>query len=328
MKMSTVSQVSQPLRFLLREGLMLALVVLPWTPLPAQAQMAAPTLLPQKIAIGTLYNGAHVRITGIAPPSSGVLIVIRGDQKDEFLDRKGRVGIIWLNTERIHIKQAPSVFLSFSSADVNSLLDRTNLDHYRLDMAAICARIHCLCHCKCKLTGIHADQRCVHGTEPDPAYAELLRTSFLNLKETDGSYCQHFGAVHVARLADSRIEYTLDFQWPRTAPAGVYAVEVYACRDRTVVDHSTGTLKLVEVGFPAYVASLASAHPWIYGSAAVLIAMFAGFGTDALTAWIRRPKRQARKGKDTASVASAAAAPQISPTNLVEDSNREVVRHR
>jgi Putative transmembrane protein (Alph_Pro_TM) len=81
------------------------------------------------------------------------MVVIRGGGKDEFFNRKGRVGIIWLNTDRIHIKRAPSVFLTFSSDNANSLLDRESLDEYQLDEAAIKKQIQCLRHYKCKLSG-------------------------------------------------------------------------------------------------------------------------------------------------------------------------------
>lgn len=256
----------------------------------AHAQMPPPTLTPPTIAMGAFYHGAHVRIQGIAPLDCGVLVVIRGAEKDEFLNRKGRVGIIWLNADRIHVKQAPSVFLNFSSGNLSSLLDRATLDEYQLDEPALRKRIHCLCHCKCKLTGTNTMQTCVRGMEPDPFYAELLRTGFLNLKENEGSYGQSPGTVRLASNANLGTEYLLNFQWPRKASPGEYAVEIYACRDRKVIAHSATTLELVEVGFPAYVADLASKSPWVYGSGAVLIAMFAGFGIDALTAGLRRRK--------------------------------------
>jgi hypothetical protein len=90
----------------------------------ATAQMPPPVLAPEKIGMGAFYDGARVHIEGTAPAGSGVLVVIRGSENDEFFNRTGRVGPIWLNVDRIHIKQAPSVFLTFASADVSSLLDR------------------------------------------------------------------------------------------------------------------------------------------------------------------------------------------------------------
>jgi hypothetical protein len=290
----------------------------------AHAQMAPPTLSPQTIAMGAFYRGAHVRIQGAAPEACGVVVVIRGAEHDEFLNRKGRVGFIWLNADRIHVKQAPSVFLNFSSGDLSALLNRASLDEYELDETAVRKHIHCLCHCKCKLTGANTMQTCVRGMEPDPAYAELLRTGFLNLKENEGSYGQNPGAVRLASNSGVGTEYLLDFEWPRKAAPGEYAVEVYACRNRMVIAHSATTLQLVEVGFPAYVANLASDRPWVYGSGAVLIAMLAGFGIDALTAGLRRRKHGPPPSSGHAIAEKPPARPNAKPVEAVD---KEVV-HR
>lgn len=290
----------------------------------AHAQMAPPTLTPQTIGMGAFYRGAHVRIQGTAPQACGVLIVIRGAEKDEFLNRKGRIGIIWLNADRIHVKQAPSVFLNFSSSDLSSLLDRASLDEYQLDETALRKHIHCLCHCKCKLTGANTMQTCMRGMEPDPIYAEFLRTGFLNLKENEGSYGQNPRAVRLASNSSLSTDYLLDFQWPSKAPPGDYAVEVYACRDHRVIAQSATTLQLVEVGFPAYVAGLASERPWVYGSGAVLLAMLAGFGIDALTAGLRRRKRGPLPASGQAIPKERAARPEPKP---VDAPDKEVV-HR
>jgi hypothetical protein len=256
-------------------------------------EMAPPTLSPQTVAMGTFYNGVRVQVEGTAPADSNILVVVRGAEKDEFFNRKGRVGVIWLNVDRIHIQRAPSVFLRFSSADVNSLLDRASLNQYELDESAIKNRLHCLCHCKCNLAGAHTQASGAHDSQPDPAYAELLRTNFLRLKEREGSYRMFPGAVSLSNLAGSGTKYALNFLWPRKAAPGNYDVEVYACCNGKVIARSVGTLQVAEVGFPAYMASLSSERPWLYGAIAVLVAMVAGFGTDALTTWIRNLRKRA-----------------------------------
>lgn len=257
----------------------------------ARAQMPPPTLVPEKIAMGAFYDGARIHIEGTAPMQSDVLIVIRGTDKDEIFNRKGRVGPIWLNVDRIHIKQAPSVFLSFSSADAGSLLDRATLNQYQLDEAAIMHRIHFFCHCKCSITG-RSEHSTFLDTEPDRAYVKLLYADFLKLKEDEGSYGVHSHAVTITSAGNQTTKYDLDFAWPKMAPPGDYQVEVYACRGRQLVARSEATLQLVEVGFPAYIARIASVHPWGYGVGAVLVAMLAGFLTDAFTTRIRRRRRR------------------------------------
>jgi hypothetical protein len=271
--------------------LALALGVGVWAVCSSATEMPPPTLSPQTVNMGTFYNGARVQVEGTAPAGSDILVVVRGAEKDEFFNRKGRVGLIWLNVDRIHIQRAPSVFLRFSSADLNSLLDRASLNQYELDESAIKNRLHCLCHCKCNLTGAHTQASGVHDSQPDPAYAQLLRTNFLRLKEREGSYRMFPGTVSLSNLAGSGTKYALNFLWPRKAAPGKYEVEVYACSNGKVIAQSRQTLQVAEVGFPAYMASLSTRRPWLYGTIAVLVAMFAGFGTDALTTWIRNRRK-------------------------------------
>lgn len=260
----------------------------------ATVQMAPPTLVPGKITMGTFYAGARERIEGTAPSGSGIMVVIRGDQRDEFFNRKGRIGFIWLNTDRIHIKQAPSVFLSFSSADASALLDRASLDEHLLDETAILGQMRCHCRCKCSLTD-PAKQSGAEDAEPEPAYKKLLHADILYLKLHEGSYAVKPRSVSLTDGGSSGTHYALEFQWPLKAPPGDYRVEVYACREHKVIARSTAALQLVEVGFPASLEELASRHPLAYGAAAVLAAMLAGFGTDALVRIRRKRAEQAQE---------------------------------
>ncbi len=274
-------------------GLLAAILTLA-LPHPAAAQASAPSLKlsPETVRMGSFYTGAKVKIEGTAPAGSQVVVVIRGDENDEFFNKKGRVGLIWVNTDRIHVTAAPSLFLSFSSGDVSSLLDRTSIEAYQLDEQAIKERLTSRCHCKCSITAqlrspSGARAKCA-GVEPDPQYRELIRSSFLALKTREGRYQTHPDAVRMVNASAADSHYTVDLDWPKAAPPGSYHVEMYACKNRSVIARATAQLGVVEVGFPAQMAALSGRHPWIYGLLAVLVAIVAGFAIDALTARLRR----------------------------------------
>ena len=251
---------------------------------------------PQAIQMGAFYDGAKMRIEGTAPSGSQVLVIIRGEEHDELFNKKGRVGPIWVNTDRIHVAFTPSLFLSFSGADVTSFLDPASIEAYQLDEQAIKNRLASRSHCKCSTTVRHHTwpgtiTRCA-GVEPDPKYQELIRSYYLALKSRERRYQTHLGAVRItnpgsnAAAADS--QYSLDFNWPRSAPPGSYQVEVYACKNRVVAARTTTPLQVVEVGFPEAMVTLSSGHPLAYGVIAILAAVLAGFTIDALTVRLRR----------------------------------------
>ncbi|MDT8067157.1 MAG: TIGR02186 family protein [Terriglobia bacterium] len=247
-------------------------------PAPADAAMAMPAttlrLSPEKIEMGTFYNGAPVRIEGTVPRGSQIIVIVRGPAKDELFNKKGRVGPIWVTVDKVHVTGTPSLFLRFSSADMHTFLDRATIDDYELDELSVKKRMHI---------------RTGKG-DPDPLYRDLIEKSYLDLKKSDGTYRRVANRVDIANEGPAG-HYTLSFHWPRTASPGAYEVEVYACRDRAVVGRAATTLNLVEVGFPEFMVTLAHKHPWWYGLLAVLSAMCAGFGIDAVVSRLRRPTR-------------------------------------
>ena len=191
--------------------------------LTAQATPPSVKLSPETIQMGAFYNGTSVRIEGDAPPSSSMLVIIRGNEKDEFFNKKGRVGPIWINTDKIHIGGVPSVFLSFSSADIHSFLDRASIDADQLDEASIKSHLVCRSHCKC-LDGQHKGRESIAsctGIKPDPAYEDLIRNSYMALKSDDGSYQSRPGTVKLSGSTADTTRYVLDLDWPKKYAAGL-----------------------------------------------------------------------------------------------------------
>jgi len=274
-------------------GFLLAILA-PVLPQTSSAQAPSPTvkLSPETIQMGAFYSGAKVRIEGTAPAGSQVLVVIRGEEHDELFNKKGRVGPIWVNTDKIHVAFTPSLFLSFSSADVTALLDPTSIETYQLDQQAIKNRLACRTRCKCSPTTRHHTSAGViahcAGVEPDPQYRELIASNYLALKSREGRYQTHSGVVRIVNATGDNSRYSVDLDWPRSAPPGSYEVEVYACQNRSVAARTTTVLQVVEVGFPAQMVALAAGRPWVYGIVAVLGAVFAGFIIDAITSRLRR----------------------------------------
>jgi len=231
-------------------------------------------LSPGTIQMGTFYNGAPIRMEGAVPRGSQVIVIIRGAAKDELFNKKGRVGPIWINVDKIHVTGAPSLFLRFSSEDMHTFLDRQTIDDYELDEMSVKERMHI---------------RTGKG-EPDASYRALLEDSYLDLKKKDGTYRRVANRAQVVE-AGNAAHYVVLFNWPKTAPPGAYEVQVFACRDRAIVGQAATTLTLVEVGFPEFMVTLAHQHPWFYGLLAVFAAVCAGFGIDAVASRLRRPAR-------------------------------------
>ncbi len=267
------------------------------TPKPPQPMppMTPPALAPQRIAMGAFYDGAHVRIDGVAPADAGIVVAIEGSDQGQIFERKGRVGPIWLAVDKIHVKNAPAVFLRYASAPIEALLAGDEIWRYSLDETAIAG--HCQMYCRCKCSAMNRTmQSGVNDAVPDSLYAAVLISDFLQIKRHEGSYAVHPSAVQTVST-NGATAYSLDLDWPRSFAPGNYRVTVYACRGHRVVAQSSAVLLVEEIGFPAYMANLAETRPWAYGVVAMLTALLAGFLTDLLTTSLRRRRKPSASGR-------------------------------
>jgi len=63
---------------------------------------------------------------------------------------------------------------------------------------------------------------------------------------------------------------------PANVPLGRYTTDVYLFRDGILISKSEGTLEVSQAGFERAVSRLARDHPFVYGLAAVAIAVMIG----------------------------------------------------
>ncbi|HTQ57100.1 MAG TPA: TIGR02186 family protein [Bryobacteraceae bacterium] len=225
-------------------------------------------ITPQVIQVGAFYDGAQVSIEGASAPRSQVIVAITGPDRQERFKRKVRFGPVWVNAGRVRISGAPSLILRFSAGPIAALLDRQTIASLRLDESSLQARMHI-------------------DPPTDPAADAALRSSYLALKRSQGTYAFSDRGVSMGQPDEDCVPYSLHFHWPPKAPPAQYTVTVYEVRDGAIVM----PLSVVRTGFPAWLASLAETRASLYGLTAVLIGALAGFGIDFLTTRLFGKKR-------------------------------------
>jgi hypothetical protein len=227
---------------------------------------------PRVIEVGAFYNGASVRVEGVAAPRSKVIVTVAGSDREERFNRKARFGPVWINAGKVRISGAPSLFLRFSAAPIATLLQRDSVAGRKLDEASVTTRMH------------------IDPPSPDRPGDAALRTTYLALKRTDGIYAFAESGI-VMSQSGGDCKYALEFRWPKKAPPAEYEVRAYEVRDGSVIEEASVPLSVLPTGFPAWLAVLAEEHASLYGMAAVVIAALAGFGIDFLTTRIFGKKR-------------------------------------
>ena len=228
---------------------------------------------PEPVNMGAFYSGVRMRIGGAAEAGAKVVVVVRGGDKEETFNKKVRAGPIWISSGKVHISGAPSLFLSFSPEPVSAFLDTAVIQEYQLDEAAIKNQMH-----------IDAG-----GDEVDE---DVMRDNYLALKIEQGIYQVVNGGITWGTPEGSLVPYSVEFDWPKTAPPAVYEVKAYECRDGKVVRETSAPLNVVKVGFPVEISRLAMEKSPQYGMIAVLMAVMAGFGIDFLVSRLFGRKRR------------------------------------
>lgn len=233
---------------------------------------------PRVIEVGAFYRGANVRVEGVAAPGTDVIVTITGSDRQERFNRKGRFGPIWLNTGKVRISGAPSLFLEYSAQPVGTLLGGDAVRRLGLDAASLADRIR------------------IEPRSADARHEAALRADYLALRKDDGVYGFEGRGVAMGPPCDRGTHFSLDLHWPAAAPPAEYQVHVYEVRDHEVLRETCVPLPVVRTGFPAWLAGMAENSASEYGIAAVLIGVLAGFAIDFLTTHLvgRRRRERAR----------------------------------
>ena len=226
---------------------------------------------PRVIGMGAFYNGADLRIGGIAAAGSKVIVTIAGRGHEERFNRKSRLGPVWIGAGRVRMAGAPSLFLRFDPEPISGMLDRDTIALRQLDEASLSAHI---------------------AVDPHGPADARLRADFLALKKTDGTLLLSESGV-VLKPAPDGAAYAVNLRWPKKAPPAEYEVHVYEVRGGSITAETSVPLSVVRSGFPAWLAETAEHRAPLYGITAVLIGVLAGFGIDFVTTLLFGKKRSA-----------------------------------
>ena len=229
------------------------------------------TVTPQVIKIGAWYSGAAVKVAGSAAPGAKLIVTFTGSDHAEVFNRKVRFGPIWINSGKVRISGAPSLFLRFSTGSVAAMLGSGEIAEHHLDQASLTSRIH------------------IEPAFPDSDDA-AIRKNYLALKASNAAYRFGDGGIVIDDRGDCT-SYSLDVQWPKRAPPAEYHVNVFEVKEGSVLRQTSSGLSVVRTGFPAWLADLAANRAASYGIAAVLFGALAGFGIDRISTLLFGKKR-------------------------------------
>jgi uncharacterized protein (TIGR02186 family) len=218
---------------------------------------------PDRISIGTFYNGTRVSISGTLPADSDVIIRMTGEASELRMKKKGKVfGLLWMNRDTVKFESVPKAYLLYTPRHYADIFKTLRKDDpvRQLGLTALEEKI---------------------SVSPDSGENGTMVNELLKLKEKEGIYAVSDN-VHYTPLTEGRKKFEADITIPPKLSPGGYTVEVYMVQNGTIVASQDHSLTVALVSFPKMLSILAFDHGAIYGILATLIAVVAGLITGVL----------------------------------------------
>lgn len=202
---------------------------------------------PDRITIGTTYDGTALALSGTVPQDCAAVIRIIGKRSDTHFKKKGKaLGVLWMNLGSVELHDVPNLFLI--GTDTATYGDGGP---------------------KWEKLGLGFNS--VKGETDDLIFGE-----FIKLVSGEGLYEIQDGAVKYSKAGKGLHNFSAQMELPSSLKKGSYTVEVAAVRGGQVIGRTSRTINAELDGFPAVLASIAYGHELIYGISAVIIAILAG----------------------------------------------------
>lgn len=227
----------------------------------ARAQESVVTgISTDNIALTANFSGSElfvfgaIRRDGPAPDDSelDVIITIKGPPAPVTIRRKARRFGIWVNTEAVEVRAAPTFYAIASTRPVDDLLTETERLRHGIGMDQAVRRVG------------------GHETLTDTSdFTEAL----VRIRNRQGLYDQFDGGVALAE--DTLFQTRIDM--PANITEGDYATEFFLVRNREVVSKGTTTILVRKAGLERWIYNLSRNEPLIYGLLSVLVALVAGW---------------------------------------------------
>jgi uncharacterized protein (TIGR02186 family) len=165
--------------------------------------------------------------------------------------KQRRLGI-WMNTDSLSVRQAPSFYAVATTRPLDDILTETERLRWQIGMDQAVR----------KVAG--------HDTIEDTT---LYTDALVRLKERAGSYQQLEDQVSLAEdtLFQTRIE------MPANLVEGDYAAQFFLVRDLEVISSGGSIIRVEKTGIERWLYNLSRNRPLLYGLASVAAALAAGW---------------------------------------------------
>ncbi len=212
------------------------------------------------VAITTAFSGTDVLLFGaIDQPGSDVVVVVRGPTDDQEVQRRSRVGVLWLTTADMRFRNVPGYYAVASSRPLDEIAGPGALQRHEIGVEQVRFRP-------------------ATGQSTDPEEVATFRAALIRNKQRMQLYPQEVGEVSFL----GRTLFRTRLAFPANVPPGSYQVQVFQFRNGSVVSAQSSPLGISKIGLEAELFDLAHRQAALYGLGAILVAVAAGWTANAM----------------------------------------------
>lgn len=245
---------------LLRSLIAAPLMAVLLSALPAQADDLDIDLSKPDVRLDVSFKGSELLLFGAKDISGDIIVVVRGPGKDTSIRLKERVAGIWVSTDEVVFKNAPSFYAMASSKPVDFILPKEILDREKIGVDHL---------------GL-MPKSAPEGA--DAATIKNFKDGLVRNMAQKGLYRTDSGAIKVI----GKQLFRTDLWFPANIHVGDYSIDTYLVQGNRIESKNTTHLQVHKVGIEAEVYSFAHEHALIYGLLAILIAVVAGWAANAV----------------------------------------------
>lgn len=209
------------------------------------------------IPIDAFYKGGSLTINGSVDSNSDVIVKITSPIENEsFMVKAKFYHLFWMNKDKVDIKKVNSVYMLYSSNDIDRILSDNEKSKYLLGYDAIRQSV-----------GING------GSDKDTLFSE-----FIKVKEAGKLYSASEGnKVILIPSTKGKNSFWLTVKMPYQVPIGSYNIEVYAVSNKMVIEKAFDEVKIEPVGVVSQISDMSMTHGGLYGLLAIIIALATGY---------------------------------------------------
>ncbi len=230
--------------------------------LPLVAQEGLVTgLSTDNIALTADFDGSEIFVFGairrdgaVSPDAAplDIIITIKGPPRAVTVRRKSwRLGV-WINTDAVVVREAPTFYAIATTRPLEGLLSETERLRYGIGMEQAV-----------RLVGGHPT------IEDTRSFGEAV----IRIREANGLYGLREGAVSLAE----DILFQAHFELPANLTEGSYLAEFFLVRDREVISSGETTILVQKTGIERWLYNLSRDRPVAYGLLSVALALVTGW---------------------------------------------------